>query len=195
MAPSDTLFIERTSKHSFHELNAFLALDVCDLPPPHLQDEALPSFEQYSAVVFVLDGQSEYHNLVPRLARCMHKVYEANAQIQFEIFMHKMDGMSSDYRLDNLQNLRDRLAEDLFDLSPVLESSMHVFYHLTSVFDSSIYEALSRVIQKLIPEQAALERLLDLLCQVRPVASLESLCTIADWMARTAMPDGQGVLV
>lgn len=52
-------------------------------------------------------------------------------------------------------------------MSPDLESSMNVFYHLTSVFDTSIYEALSKVIQKLIPEQGMLERLLDLLCQVR----------------------------
>lgn len=51
-------------------------------------------------------------------------------------------------------------------MSPELESNMNVFYHLTSVFDTSIYEALSKVIQKLIPEQAMLERLLDLLCQV-----------------------------
>lgn len=52
-------------------------------------------------------------------------------------------------------------------MSPELESNMNVFYHLTSVFDTSIYEALSKVIQKLIPEQASLERLLDLLCSVR----------------------------
>ena len=68
---------------------------------------------------------------------------------------------------DTLQHLRDRLTEDMFDISPELESSMNVFYHLTSVFDTSIYEALSKVIQKLIPEQGMLERLLDLLCQVR----------------------------
>lgn len=67
-----------------------------------------------------------------------------------------------------LQTLRDRLTDELFDMSPELESTMNVFYHLTSVFDTSIYEALSKVIQKLIPEQAMLERLLDLLCQVRP---------------------------
>lgn len=52
-------------------------------------------------------------------------------------------------------------------MSPELESSVNAFYHLTSVFDTTIYEALSKVIQKLIPEQAMLERLLDLLCQVR----------------------------
>jgi Ras-related GTP-binding protein C/D len=73
---------------------------------------------------------------------------------------------------DTLQNLRDRLTEELFDISPDLESSMNVFYHLTSVFDTSIYEALSKVVQKLIPEQAMLERLLDLLCQVSSHPSL-----------------------
>ena len=73
---------------------------------------------------------------------------------------------------DTLQNLRDRLTEDLFDMSPDLESSMNVFYHLTSVFDTSIYEALSKVIQKLIPEQAMLERLLDILCQVSNILYL-----------------------
>jgi Ras-related GTP-binding protein C/D len=73
---------------------------------------------------------------------------------------------SSTVPTDTLQGLRDRLTEELFDMSPDLESSMNVFYHLTSVFDTSIYEALSKVIQKLIPEQAMLERLLDLLCEV-----------------------------
>lgn len=58
------------------------------------------------------------------------------------------------------------MTEDLFDLSSTLESSMNVTYHLTSVFDTSIYEALSKVIQKLLPEQGTLERLLDMLCQV-----------------------------
>lgn len=123
----------------------------------------------------------------------MGRAYDANPGIQFEIFMHKIDGMSEDFRLgallssptlllscagllsdiataqiDTLLTLRDRLTEDLFDLSPELESNMNVFYHLTSVFDTSIYEALSKIVAKLMPEQAALERLLDLLVQVRP---------------------------
>lgn len=75
---------------------------------------------------------------------------------------------------DTLQNLRDRLTEDLFDLSPALESSINVFYHLTSVFDTSIYEALSKVTQKLLPEQGMLERLLDMLCQVSIVSNFRT---------------------
>jgi Ras-related GTP-binding protein C/D len=80
---------------------------------------------------------------------------------------------NAEQRADVLQNLRDRLTEELFDISPELESNMNVFYYLTSVFDNSIYESLSRVIQKLIPEQAVLERLLDLLCQVSSLISLD----------------------
>ncbi|GAA5843349.1 hypothetical protein JCM9279_002073 [Rhodotorula babjevae] len=165
MAPSDTLFIERTNKSSLDDINSFLSMRMFDLPGGQLDPEQLNlSFEDTDAVIFVLDAQSTLHDMIRKLSVTMHKAYTANPGIQFEIFLHKVDGMSEDYRLDTLQNLRDRLTEELFDMSPQLESNMNVFYHLTSVFDTSIYEALSKVIQKLVPEQASLERLLDLLC-------------------------------
>ncbi len=40
---------------------------------------------------------------------------------------------------------------------------IHPSFHLTSIFDHSIFEAMSKVIQKLIPHMDALENLLDLL--------------------------------
>ncbi|GAA5975608.1 hypothetical protein JCM5350_002667 [Sporobolomyces pararoseus] len=166
MAPSDTLFIEKTKKSSPEDLNAFLSMRMWDLPGGQLDPEQLNlSFEDTDAVIFVIDAQSSMGDTIRKLSVTMHKAYVANPGIQFEIFLHKVDGMSEDFRLDVLQNLRDRLTEELFDISPELESNMNVFYYLTSVFDNSIYESLSRVIQKLIPEQAVLERLLDLLCQ------------------------------
>ncbi|CEQ41616.1 SPOSA6832_03356, partial [Sporobolomyces salmonicolor] len=172
MAPNDTLFIEKTAKSSSDDLNSFLSMRMWDLPGGQLDPEQLNlSFEDTDAVIFVLDAQSTLHDMIRKLGVTMHKAYTANPNIQFEIFLHKVDGMSEDYRLDTLQNLRDRLTEELFDMSPEIESNMNVFYHLTSVFDTSIYEALSKVIQKLIPEQAMLERLLDLLCQVCPIPS------------------------
>ncbi|GAA5853742.1 hypothetical protein JCM8547_007430 [Rhodosporidiobolus lusitaniae] len=166
MAPSDTLFIEKTAKSTSDDINSFLSMRMWDLPGGQLDPEQLNlSFEDTDAVIFVMDAQASLHDMIRKLSVTMHKAYTANPGIQFEIFLHKVDGMSEDYRLDTLQNLRDRLTEELFDMSPELESNMNVFYHLTSVFDTSIYEALSKVIQKLIPEQAMLERLLDLLCQ------------------------------
>ena len=213
-----------------HEMtcSSFLSMRMWDLPGGQLDPEQLNlSFEDTDAVIFVLDAQSTLHDVIRKLSVTMHKAYTANPGIQFEIFLHKVDGMSEDYRLgasiilleksascaltllarpstDTLQNLRDRLTEELFDMSPELESNMNVFYHLTSVFDTSIYEALSKVIQKLIPEQAMLERLLDLLCQVglhhrrAPRLGLQGKTTDTTRLAsppRSAMLDGQGLFV
>ncbi|KAI5476600.1 Ras-related GTP-binding protein C [Pseudohyphozyma bogoriensis] len=163
MAPNDTLFIEKGIKGEDDE-----DVNLFSLPSGPPVPSSWPSFHDTGAIIFVLDAQSSssfLQDMIRKLAFTMKKAFDENPGIQFEIFLHKIDGMSTEYRLDILQNLRDRLTEDLFDLSPELESSLNVFYHLTSVFDTSIYEALSKVIQKLIPEQGMLERLLDLLCQ------------------------------
>lgn len=71
-----------------------------DLPGGQLDPEQLNlSFEDTDAVIFVLDAQSTLHDMIRKLSVTMHKAYTANPGIQFEIFLHKVDGMSEDYRL------------------------------------------------------------------------------------------------
>lgn len=40
---------------------------------------------------------------------------------------------------------------------------IHLSFHLTSIYDHSIFEAFSKVVQKLIPQLPALENLLNIL--------------------------------
>lgn len=40
---------------------------------------------------------------------------------------------------------------------------VHLSFHLTSIYDHSIFEAFSKVVQKLIPQLPALENLLNIL--------------------------------
>ncbi|SCV73599.1 BQ2448_7525 [Microbotryum intermedium] len=165
MAPSNTFFIDRGNKSD--DVNSFVSIKMWNLPAGPLDPSSWTfSFHEVDAVIFVLDASMPFADLIRKMALTMQKGYETNKEIQFEIFLHKIDILSVDHQLDTLQSLRDRLGEELDDLSPGLEASVHVFYHLTSVFDASIYEALSRVIQKLLPQQAFLERLLDQLVQV-----------------------------
>ncbi|SDA04089.1 BZ3500_MvSof-1268-A1-R1_C090g00489 [Microbotryum saponariae] len=190
MAPSNTFFIDRGNKSD--DVNSFVSIKMWNLPAGPLDPSSWTfSFSEVDAVIFVLDASMPFADLIRKLALTMQNGYETNKEIQFEIFLHKIDILSVDHQLgewscpcshlvsseyrnpsdslqprtDTLQSLRDRLGEELDDLSPELEASVHVFYHLTSVFDASIYEALSRVIQKLLPQQAFLERLLDQLVQ------------------------------
>ena len=42
----------------------------------------------------------------------------------------------------------------------------HLTFHLTSIYDHTIFEAFSKVVQKLIPQLGTLENLLDILVAV-----------------------------
>ena len=44
---------------------------------------------------------------------------------------------------------------------------IHLSFHLTSIYDHSIFEAFSKVVQKLIPQLPTLENLLNILISVR----------------------------
>lgn len=55
--------------------------------------------------------------------------------------------------------------------------NIHLTYYLTSIYDNSIYEAFSKIIQKLIRELPALENLLNVLCSVSFKASFILLKT------------------
>ena len=44
--------------------------------------------------------------------------------------------------------------------------NIHLSFYLTSIYDHSIFEAFSKVIQKLIPQLPTLENLLDILISV-----------------------------
>jgi len=81
--------------------------------------------------------------------------------MNIEVFIHKVDALSDDYKLDTqrdiIQRTQDELADNGLDF-------INVSYHLTSIFDHSIFEAFSKVIQKLIPQLGTLENLLNALC-------------------------------
>merc|ERR1711862_1007383 len=88
------------------------------------------------------------------------RAYEVNPNITFEVFIHKVDGLEDDHKLE-AQRLIQRQSQD--DLADQGLSNIHLTFHLTSIYDHSIFEAFSKVIQKLIPQLATLENLLDIL--------------------------------
>jgi Ras-related GTP-binding protein C/D len=61
---------------------------------------------------------------------------------------------------------RDIQQQALDDLADA-KLDVHLSFYLTSIYDHSIFEAFSKVIQKLIPQLPILENLLDILNTVR----------------------------
>ncbi|CAB1331202.1 unnamed protein product [Coregonus sp. 'balchen'] len=119
MSPNETLFLESTNK-------------IWDFPgqidffDPTFDYEMI--FRGTGALIFVIDSQDDYVEALSRLHLTVTRAYKVNPEINFEVFIHKVDGL----------------------------------LYLTSIYDHSIFEAFSKVVQKLIPQLPTLENLLNI---------------------------------
>ncbi|KAH3671354.1 hypothetical protein WICMUC_004651 [Wickerhamomyces mucosus] len=162
MQPLDTLYLESTSKPHTDHYSSLIDLAVMELPgqlnyfEPSYDSEKL--FKNVGALVYVIDSQDEYLNALTNLAMIIEYAYKVNPKIHIEVLIHKVDGLSEDFRLDTQRDIMQRIGDELLDLGI---EGVQVSFHLTSIFDHSIYEAFSRIIQKLIMELPNLENLLD----------------------------------
>lgn len=74
-----------------------------------------------------------------------------------------MDGLEDDQKLEVQRTIQRQAKDDLVDSG---NHNIELVFHLTSIYDHSIFEAFSRVIQNLIPQLPTLESLLDILVLV-----------------------------
>ena len=115
------------------------------------------------------------------------RAYKVNPDIKFEVFIHKVDGLSDDHKIETQRDIHQRSNDDLHDSGmPQLLLRFHfhlpstasrisslysniVFscsFYLTSIYDHSIFEAFSKVVQKLIVQLPTLENLLNIFTTV-----------------------------
>ncbi|KAI5951168.1 GTR2 [Candida jiufengensis] len=166
MQPLDTLYLESTTKPTNEQFSSLIDLSVMELPgqlnyfEPNYDSERL--FSSVGALVYVIDSQDEYLNALTNLSMIIDFAYRVNPKINIEVLIHKVDGLSEDYRMDAQQDIMQRTGDELLDLG--LEG-VSVSFYLTSIFDHSIYEAFSRIVQRLIPDLPSLEHMLDNLVQ------------------------------
>lgn len=118
-------------------------------------------FDEIGAVIWVIDAQDEYLDAINRLVGTIINLQTTHPNIYIEVFVHKVDGLSEDYKADTYRDINQRVQDDLSDAG--YENAPVAFYP-TSIYDHSIYEAFSKVVQKLIPQLPTLESLLGSLC-------------------------------
>ncbi|KAF1998414.1 ras-related GTP-binding protein-like protein C [Amniculicola lignicola CBS 123094] len=166
LAPSETLYLETTTHIKKESMHSFMDFQVWDFPghldyfDPIIDTENI--FQEIGALIWVIDAQDEYLDAIQRLNTTILNLHHTYPTINVEVFVHKVDGLSDDYKSDTFrdisQRVQDELADHGYDNAPVS-------FYSTSIYDHSIFEAFSKVIQKLIPQLPALENLLNNLCQ------------------------------
>ncbi|KAI9709091.1 MAG: hypothetical protein M1820_003537 [Bogoriella megaspora] len=145
--------------------SSFMDFQIWDFPG-HL-DYFDPAFDvdnifgEIGALIWVIDAQDEYLDAINRLNTTILNLQQHYPSINVEVFVHKVDGLSEDYKSDTFRDIIQRVQDELSDNG--YENAPVSFYQ-TSIYDHSIFEAFSKVIQKLIPQLPTLESLLNSLC-------------------------------
>lgn len=83
---------------------------------------------------------------------------QSRPNVNFAVFIHKTDSISDDYREDTVRDIQQRIIDDLDDAGL---TNPPVAFYPTSVYDISIFDALSKVLQLLIPQLSTFESLMN----------------------------------
>ncbi|EEQ27129.1 GTP-binding protein GTR2 [Microsporum canis CBS 113480] len=144
--------------------SSFMDFQIWDFPgqleylEPSFDQEEL--FSNLGALVWVIDAQDDYLEAVSRLNKTILMIQQYYPHINIEVFIHKVDGLSEEYRSDTFQDIVQRISDELSDAG---YENAPIHYYLTSIYDYSVFEAFSKVIQKLIPQLSTLENLINIL--------------------------------
>ncbi|KAF3481099.1 uncharacterized protein GIQ15_03858 [Arthroderma uncinatum] len=164
MPPTETLFLESTTRIQKDAIHSFMDFQIWDFPgqleylEPSFDQEEL--FSNLGALVWVIDAQDDYLEAVSRLNKTILMIQQYYPHINIEVFIHKVDGLSEEYRSDTFQDIVQRISDELSDAG---YENAPIHYYLTSIYDYSVFEAFSKVIQKLIPQLSTLENLINIL--------------------------------
>ncbi|XP_059088039.1 ras-related GTP-binding protein C-like [Tigriopus californicus] len=166
MSPNETLFLESTSLIVKEDIanSSFFQFSIWDFPGQiDFFDSTFESekiFDNCGAIIFVIDAQDDYSEAMATLSETITRAHNVSRDIKFEVFIHKVDGLSDDIKIETQRDIHQRSSDDLMESG--LEDRVQLSFYLTSIYDHSIFEAFSKVIQKLIPQLPALEDLLNL---------------------------------
>lgn len=62
-------------------------------------------FGTVGALIFVIDAQDDYNDALHRLFTTVTSAYAVNPSITFEVLIHKVDGLSDDYKIGKKKNI------------------------------------------------------------------------------------------
>lgn len=134
--------------------------------PSHVTPESLETdhkalFNTLGAVVWVIDVQDEYLSSIAALVKVAAFLEAHHPRVHLEVLVHKTDGLTEEYRYDASREVRQRVQDEFSDVGL---GGFNVGFHQTSIYDHSIFEAMSKILQKLLLQLESLEAMLNRLC-------------------------------
>ena len=172
MSPHETLFLESTNDIRVRDIStsALLQFHLLDFPGgfdfADRRSAITPDkiFRRSGTLVFVIDAQddeNQFSESIDYFLSLARQAYGINPALHFAVLIHKVDGeayISEEHKADCMSEIRKTITEELAEAQL---QQLRPSFHLTSIYDHSVFEAFSKVVQQLIPQLSVLETLLD----------------------------------
>ncbi|KAG8925924.1 hypothetical protein FRC03_005652 [Tulasnella sp. 419] len=162
--PKDTFYIETTTRLTKMNIDSMVALQFWDCPGSMSIEHLGVPLTYFSSIIFVIDIQDDYNYPIAHLVNLIAAAADQHPSVNLEVFVHKAEALSDEFKIENFRQIQSRIINELLDHPaghPL--TNMQLNFYLTSVYDHTIYEAFSRVVQKLIPQLPTSENLLNTL--------------------------------
>lgn len=159
--------------------NEFVKFEVWDFPGQNDPLEAHGNkaiaakiLENCGAIVFVMDCTELIDEATKRLIDTVCAANLVNPELCVEVFIHKVDTLNEEQQSDLLNSVR-RTVEDAVKQRQELkmQRQLRLNFNLTSIYDHSVFQAFSLVVQKLIRSQ--LPYVMELLAMLNSNSSLD----------------------
>ncbi|KAJ2802014.1 GTP-binding protein gtr2 [Coemansia guatemalensis] len=116
---------------------------------------------EFTSLVFVVDSQSDIQSSLTSLFSVVRSAQSVNPHIPINVFINKVDGLSDELKQDIQHDIQQRVLKNMGYENL---NSANVHFLLTTIFNESIREALSKVVQYLVPRNSSLETILNSFC-------------------------------
>ncbi|KAG8883381.1 hypothetical protein FRB98_003153 [Tulasnella sp. 332] len=167
LPPKDTFYLETTNTIRKVDIDSsIVALQFWDCPANILAnfDSLGVPLTHFQSIVFVIDVQDDYNTPIAYLIHLLATVAEVNPTFNMNILIHKAEQLSDEFKLETFQYIQSRVLDEIMDHpANALLSHIPLNFHISSVYDHSLYEAVSKIIQRLTPQHGTLENLMNTL--------------------------------
>ncbi|KAK1927674.1 Gtr1/RagA G protein conserved region-domain-containing protein [Papiliotrema laurentii] len=180
---TDVPYFDSTQKVEKVLYDTIVPLEIWDTPSNFDTDSPDVRLGSFATIIYVMDMQQDdsYHEAILPFVKVMIRAHLANPNMKFAVFIHKAEVLSEDYRGENYAEIQRAMAEELEDFpynsvqqyapnvnfsDPSVTANIigqlqnEVRFDMTSVHDTTLRDAWSKVIQGVMEMLPSVEQLL-----------------------------------
>ncbi|KIY69114.1 Gtr1/RagA G protein Gtr2 [Cylindrobasidium torrendii FP15055 ss-10] len=162
LPPKQTFYLEPTLRIEKITYDTVIPLEIWDCPG-NITLESLKPLAQFRTIIFVIDIRDILKQAIAKLVDFVITIHDQNPGAHFEIFVHKVERLQEDDKLESFRQIEARVSDSLFEHSSDF-TQLPFAAQMTSVYDHSLHRAFSKVLLKLVGLLPYLEELLNVFC-------------------------------